>query len=389
MAKDERILEQTRGKFRLSGKVVGVERDNFYGNGIVSKGASEGKEYRSIRFGVQTSPNQTVYVEMFGMEPTKVYILENNNRDEKGKAKGRSVSYDEYLDKRDAWEEDGTITIESTVSLVDSGKDAEKSHHTKFDNILLINDKLENGMDVYITGNISHSVYTGRDGNAVKQTRYEIQDLSLANREIDFDSPKFKEYAMFTEEFVLTDSELFKEDEKLVLYGKVINYSEETFDVEYEVSYARNHCGEDLSLTGEEAEKNKKEVDSLVATRKAMIKAFKSLPFGTLLKCDGEIVNKVLVEEVEDEGDGDALLNAMRGSSKKQIRSYAKSAMITGTHSYEAKKYSEDDFINALDKNSLVKEEKVDDTLSALKGNTDSSNDSFDDFDISDDDLPF
>ena len=124
-----------------------------------------------------------------------------------------------------------------------------------------------------------------------------------------------------------------------------------------------------------------------------MAKAFKSLPYGTLLKCDGLIINKVETEEVEDEGDGDALLMAMRGSSKKQIKSYSKIALITGTHSYEPKKYTEDDFLKALDKNTLVKEApKKDNTLDALKGNaTKDTSDPFGDtsFDISDEDLPF
>ena len=91
--KKEKILEQTISTFRAVGIVTGVDRDNFYNTGIVENGKNQGKEYRSLRFGVRTSPNQTIYVQMFGMEPDNVYVYDNKEK------KGEQVPYEEFLEK--------------------------------------------------------------------------------------------------------------------------------------------------------------------------------------------------------------------------------------------------------------------------------------------------
>ena len=134
--KKEKILEQTISTFRGVGIVTGVDRDNFYNTGIVEKGKNEGKEYRSLRFGVRTSPNQTIYVQMFGMEPDTVYVYDNKTK------KGEQVPYEEFLEKEEAWAEEGKITFDSSVNLDSTDKKAPKSHMPKFDNIDLIYDKL-------------------------------------------------------------------------------------------------------------------------------------------------------------------------------------------------------------------------------------------------------
>ena len=197
--KKEKILEQTISTFRAVGIVTGVDRDNFYNTGIVENGKNQGKEYRSLRFGVRTSPNQTIYVQMFGMEPDNVYVYDNKEK------KGEQVPYEEFLEKEASWAEEGKITFDSSVNLDSTDKKAPKSHMPKFDNIDLIYDKLENGMSVYVSGRISRNSYENQSGDIVTRTNNDLQQILLAD-DVDFDSKKFREYAVFTEFTKLTFS---------------------------------------------------------------------------------------------------------------------------------------------------------------------------------------
>lgn len=381
--KQEKILEQTRGQFRAIGKVVGVERDNYFSSGIIEKGKMADKEYRSLRFGIKTSPSQTIYVQMFGIEPEVVYVWNNTDK------KMEKHDYDKFLSCVDEWASEGNVTFDSAVNLESTDKKAPKAHMPKYDNIDLIYNQLENGMSVYVSGNISRKEYKEE-----VQTSYDLTNISLAD-DIDFEDKKFREYASFTEDFVLIDTEYIKDEERLILHGKVIDYAENAYDVQYDVSHARTLNGEPLSLDGlseEEVKKNQEYVDEQVEMKERMIRAFKKLKFGTLLKCDGKIINKVVVQEVE-EPDENPLLAELRGNSKKQITDYTKTLSITGTKELTPDKYSDDDFLKAIEKNELVKEkvsDKKDSGLGDLAGkNEDDPFGSSSQVDISDDDLPF
>lgn len=385
--KKEKILEQTISTFRGVGIVTGVDRDNFYNTGIVEKGKNEGKEYRSLRFGVRTSPNQTIYVQMFGMEPDNVYVYDNKEK------KGEQVPYEEFLEKEASWAEEGKITFDSSVNLDSTDKKAPKSHMPKFDNIDLIYDKLENGMSVYVSGRISRNSYENQNGDIVTRTNNDLQQILLAD-DVDFDSKKFREYAVFTEEFVVTDTEYDKEEEKLIISGLSIDYSENTYPVSFDVSHAEELNGKPETYEGmsdSEIEKNKKYVEEQVEMKKKMINAFKKLKYGTLLKVDGKILNKVTVTEQVDEEEDD-LLSAMRGNSKKAIRDYSQTLSISGTDSYTPSKYTEEDFFKAKQKNQLVSssvevEEK--DELGDLRGSKEKDPFEGSSIDISEYDLPF
>ena len=122
-----------------------------------------------------------------------------------------------------------------------------------------------------------------------------------------------------------------------------------------------------------------------------MIKAFKKLKYGTLLKVDGKILNKVTVTEQVDEEEDD-LLSAMRGNSKKAIRDYSQTLSISGTDSYTPSKYTEEDFFKAKQKNQLVSssvevEEK--DELGDLRGSKEKDPFEGSSIDIDTEDLPF
>lgn len=390
--KEEKILNQTRSTFKAVGLITGVDRDNFYESRILEKGKASGREMRFLRFGLKTSNQQQLRLQMTGIEPEQVFLFDTQNRKD-GKATQVKMDYDEYVDRKEELDEDGVISYESRLQLEEAGKDGKVTHGIRFDNIEIASELLENGMAVYLNGTIERSTYTGQDGNDKQAVNYNVNQITLLDRELDFDAPDFKEYAMFTEEFVLTDTFTDRENEKLVLNGKVIDYKQGTQNVAFDVSWAEefNHVlTNHADLDGEDAEKEAKETQEQIEMKKGMIKAFKKVKFGSLLKIDGQLINRAVVTEEEEEADSSDLMSLMRGNSTKRVTNYINLLNVTGTQSYEPEKYTEDDFIKALDETELVKEDKKeeDDNLGALKGNKTKAPDFLDEED-DEDDLPF
>lgn len=386
---EEKILNQTKGTFRLIGKITGTERDNFYTSRILENGKMKDKEMRSLRFGVKTSNQQTVYVQMTGYEPEKVYLWNT-----KQKKSADSLSYDDYLDKKELLEEEGIITLDSTVSLEEAGKDAPRSHDTKYDNILLIEESLENGMTVVVSGTLSRGEYE-KNGTVVQTQNYDVSTITLSDRELNFDNPKFKEFANFTEEFILFDTDFNKGDEKITVNGKTINYAQKTFPASYSLSWEddlNNPYVNYENMSDEQKEEADKEIAEQKEMKKKMAQAFRKVKFGSLLKIEGNIVNRAVVTEAEAEEDD--LLAQMRGNARK-VTNYISLLSIEGTDKHEPSKYTEDDFIKALEQSELVssnkKKEDEDDDLGGLRGKVKAKDDEFGDDPFGDDEenLPF
>lgn len=385
-AKDDKILEQTRGTFKLVGKVTDIEHDNYYRSGILEKGKAQGKEFRSLRFGIQTSPKQKITVQMFGIEPDVVYVWDNE------KKKSEAVDYDTFLDNNEQWAEDGKVTFDSTISLDDIGRDAKRLHLPKFDGIEEIVDKLSNGVTIYATGDVTRNQYE-RNGETVTQTNYDLRQINL-NKDIDFDSPDFKEVSNFKEQFVFVEAEHDKEGNQVLVYGKTIDYNENTYPVQYSIPLDENELTDaEKELSESELKKVTKEKEDEYKKRVAMAKAYlKGVKYGDLLTIEGKIVNAVETVMVEDEDDDDDVLGALRGNTTKAVRSYINKLILMGTLDREVKKYTEDDFIKAESKNNILDDTSndEDDDMGDLGGNKSSDDSPFgNEIDISDDDLPF
>lgn len=388
---EEKILEQTRSTFRAVGKITGVDRDNFYQVRTLEKGKAEGKEMRRLNFGLKTSNEQQLRLQMSGIEPDKVLLFDTQNRDKNKKAKRVEMSYDEYYDRKEELDEDKIISYQSRLALEEDedGKPI-TIHGITYDNVEIASDLLENGMEVYIRGRIERNSYE-KDGETRHVTNYNVEQIELLDRELDFDAPDFVEYAKFTDSFVITDTFADSEQERLVVNGKTINYRQQTENVAYDISWAEafNTKYPNMDKMDEKAKaKAIAEVEEQIQMKKLMAKAYKKVKFGSLITIDGDIVNRAVV--VEEEQDSDDLFAMMRGNSRK-VTNFVTSLSITGTQEMIPSKYTEDDFVKALEQTEIVVEEKnddKDDTLGALKGNVDAKAPVFGD-DDDEDDLPF
>jgi hypothetical protein len=324
MAKEQEItyLEQTEGEFKLRGIVKRIDSDHAYKTGTIAKGKSEGKEYRSLKFGIQTSPTNEVPVELFAMETNDVYVW-NANKKEGGK---RDFSLRNKL-------KEGETLLGQVVRVgltLDSEGKFNAHNLAPFDAVEEIFDNLENGDSVTVNGEIEFSSYEKEGGEVVQQTKYIIKNISRTKNPVDFEAEDFVEVNDFSQGIVVIDSDLDKEKKELNLFVRTIGYQNRFAD-------------------------GKLIIDGNTEEGSQLAMAFKKLKFGTFVEVFGKIENKVELKEIPQEEKKIEKSNPFASFEFEKPQSlkgykgktYINRLLITGVEvsSFVDKKFTEDDFI--------------------------------------------
>ena len=211
-------LQQTRGYFKLAGIVSGVKRNDFYTEKMTR--SDNPKLRKSVKFGIQSSPNNKVFVTLAAQPMEKVYFSKRaENKGEKPITK--AVDWD----KRSSFNENGYkiigVNLGLTKKLDQDGKEVnDVKHLVQYDAVDYIKQNLRDDMHVFVRGHIEYSRFENRN---IKQ--YVIDQISLC-QPIDFASESFKETANW-EQFI-TYRAIEKdasEDEKFMLTGNIVNYN--------------------------------------------------------------------------------------------------------------------------------------------------------------------
>lgn len=371
--KVEHTLAQTKGTFDLVGRVVNIDRENAYQEKTMDKGKNKGKSYRTLRFGIKTSESNIIQVSMFSFLPDEVYLWDSVNK------KGGKVPYETWKKNRKGYEKQKKVPLQTRVGL-EKGEDGNNitMHLPSFDVMEYIYDNLNNEDSVLAKGSISRNTYESRSGDVQTSVNYNLESLFKLKNEVDFSDEKFEEKSVFTEQFIFESADLDPRTKTTDVYGKVVNYHGKTNDVVYKINFANE---EDSGL-------------------EQMAKIFaKKIDYGSLLEVHGNIVNRAVTEEVDEEPE-DELLALMSGERNRMNTTvtYVNYLEIRGTDALERAKYTEEDVATGED-NFVVKEESAkeeDGDLKAMKGQPKKEvklEDEDDDFlDFGDDnleDLPF
>lgn len=361
MTQQEFKLTQTTSSFTFVGIVDGMTNDNAYREDEIKQGKNQGKEYRSIRFFVQTSPTNKLPVEMFGMELDWVYPYKKGKKGEKGTTKKMA------FDQRDNLPEGfHIIGINLGLEKNAAGKNIRKSL-VDFDAVEYIYDNLNDGDSVEVSGELQFSQYENSQGELIDQTKYIIKSIYLEKEAIDFTSEKFQEVNAFEQELVFIDKDVDKKESAVYVSGYTIQY------------------GDKFSLANFVIRPNGNE--NIEKTAKAFAKALK---FGDTLKVYGLCLNKAETVEVdvaddETKAEKDDIFGGEKpkGLEKRAVTTYVTELQITGAdnESYKAGKgmYKEEDFVVE----ELVDENDSDDDDDDNLFGEDSGQE------IDDDDLPF
>lgn len=238
-------MKMTDGVINLVGKVTGVKRENFYSE----KTTFSGKEKRIVKFGIETSPNNTIYVQMEGQQKDNVFFFRKEDKEKGYEKETKIIAWNE----RNKFNEDGFGIIGTTIGiekeLDEKGKEKNLSKTLieldacEYINELSKSGKFKDGMEIRVLGNIDYSSFTGRDGDLIRFKK--LMPNKIYNSRVDFEAEDFVEENCFSQEMVFKSIEI-KTDEDGKKYGLISGYSINYFGAEeielktYNQKLARN-----------------------------------------------------------------------------------------------------------------------------------------------------
>ena len=376
MAKEKTELQQTKNSFKVIGKVARIDKDGAFREDTANKGKREGDSYRSLRFGVKTSDTNEITVEMFDYEPQEVFLWNSEKKKADSGYRGDRVPFTDWEENQEQYREEGYAVLQTRVGLTygEDGKLQSKGLPSYVAS-KEIYEALNNGDSVVVEGEIRYSTYENQQGKEVERKSYIIKKL-FKIKEVDFEAENFEEVTYFEQEIVFIDAEIDKKEGKAFVTGRVIDFMKNFHDSQFIVDFTDGNGGYDTGM---------------VKLAEAFAKRFK---FGDVLNVFGDTLNRVIVEEVEDEetSEEDDLLASLGGKPKPKhtqdyvSRTYVTEMRINGVDAWDKKVYKEEDFVE----DNLLANEKED--LSSELGGKQKKN-PFKDVDtgeeMSDEDLPF
>lgn len=323
-------LKQTNGKIRVEGKVIGFdpENENTYRQGITKESS---KEYRSVSLSVKTSPTNMIYnLDLFGTVPNKkVKVFSNKN----GEKRSLELDFEERNNAPEGFTCFGFGTV-GTGFEKENGRIKMKNYFN-LDGAEVIKDSLENDASVWIDGEFNINKFMS-NGEMKQSIKYTIKRIGLKD-EIDFDQENFKEVASFEQEVVIVGHNLDKDNKKLYVTGRIIDFKQEWDDVTFVV--------------------NLNEYEKLGHN------IYKKTKFGDLITLQGKIVNGVVLTEapVLDEFDWGG--ETPEGQGQRMIQDRVSELQITNVKDYKAKVYKEEDFFKLNESKSSPFEDQPTSTI--------------------------
>ena len=325
MAKNVSKLEQTRGSFRLQGKIVGINKDNAFTVGTTKKDNS--KHYHSLRFGVKTNETNIINIEVFGAETDEIAIYRKEPKDTKKIP---------FADRKKALPEDYQmmgvkVTPASTEPVVKGKKSkAPSTTYIDYDAALFISQNFNDGDSVQVSGTLQPNSYSNAQGVIVSNFKYVLKNIFALNNEIDFEDKKFAEMASFETEIIVTEPPQFnKEKDKIIVNAYSIGYADTFKEIQLAIHY----------------DKNKQLGDN-----------FLKLKFGDYIKVLGICINQPSEQEVVTDEWGSEMPKGYGkfGSTYiNELRITAVAKDADGNTCYKKRKYTQDDFVK-------VEEDEVD-----------------------------
>jgi hypothetical protein len=372
-------LKQTKNSFKVIGKVTRIDKDGAFKEEEMTKGKKQGETYRALRFGVKTSETNEVTTQMFDFEPEQVFLWNSEKKKADKNYKGDRLPFSEWEDRQDALREEGYAVLQTRVGLTygEDGK-IQSQGLPSFVASKEIYENLNNGDSVVIEGEIRYSTYENQQGKKVEQKNFSIKK-AFKIKDVDFENEKFEEVSYFEQEMVFVDSEADKPNKKVYVTGRVIDFAKNFHDTQFVIDFSDGEGGTDAGMV--------KLADAFL----------KKMKFGDVINVFGNVVNRVVIEEVEgeEEDSDDDLLSQLGGRSKPkhaqsfQNRTYISEMQIEGVDAWDKKVYKETDFVEQ----EKVVDNKKNDLSDELGGKSKKGKNPFesdiDDEDISDEDLPF
>lgn len=327
------MLKETKGRFKLIGKINRIDGDKAFNTGVAERGKHKGRKFRVLNMSVRTSKTNEVFVSMFDYEPKEVFLWNSEKRKEDPKYKGDRVAYNSWLKNEDKYKENGYVVLQSRIGL-EFGEDGKVITHgvPKYVASQRLHAGLNNGDSVIVEGVINVSKYKdSRTDKMITRKNHSIERVIKLKNDLDFDKEDFEEITYFEQEIVHIDAEVDKKERKTYITGRVINYEGKFNDVQFVIN-----------LDGEDGEPDKD-------MEKLSNSFLKRVKFGDVLNIYGNTVNRAIISESDDSEDDDTM-TLLGGKSKPNhavgVTGYVNEMEIIGVDSWDKKVYTEEDFIS-------------------------------------------
>lgn len=382
-------LTQTKSNFKLIGHVSRIDKESaFKEEQSTKEGKHLGETYRTLRFSVKTSDTNEIFVQMFDYEPEQVFLWNSDKKKKDKSYKGDWVDYQEWEERQDELREEGYAVLQTRVGVEEDENGKIKSHGLpSYVAQEVIYNNLNNGDSVVIEGEIRYSRYTPQNSDKEKEQKsYFIKKIFKLTKDVDFEDEKFEECTYFDQEMVYVDTDIDRKQGKAFVTGRIINYDKTFHDTQMVINFK----------TGED-EHGKPVYDAgMVKLADAFKKRFK---FGDVVKVFGDVLNRVIVEEKEDDGKEQVdLFKEFGGKHKPKsaetftAKTYIQEHSIYGVENWEKSVYKDEDFV---DQGLMEKDD--DDAMQNEFGGKKKKKNPFEEdpfaesgkIDISEDDLPF
>ena len=349
MAKSKKLfdLPQTKGEFQLRGLVTGTMKNNFF----TEKKTKNGNNFRALNFGVEFDDKQTAYLTLNGMERKSVYYY--NAKDKK--------TVDVAWKDRDKVPGEGYRLIGVNVGLERDEEDDSNVKYTltDYDAAKYASEHLEDGMSVFVKGNLEFDSYTDGKGETKRSRKLVPTQISRCSKDVDFDSEDFEALSDFKITIVYQDIEKEKDESgkdtgRFVLSALVVNYSS-IVPVDFIVEDAK-----------------------LATLMKKNLKPFNSI------EVTGKFKSSVLVEEVTNEDEWGEKSSFDRVSAPRVF-----SLVVTGAKpsSIDREAYTEENISTA--RRAIANKDKVESNFGEKKAEAASNDGWGDDSSFDNEDIPW
>ena len=260
-------LPETKGNFKASGMVTGKEKDKFFQQTVTKTN----KNRNVLKFGVKTSDDNTLYLELSGMVKDEVYFSK------KDKDTGKYISKKVKWADRKTFKEEGYKIMGVHVGIEQQTDDKGKLENKKkvlaeFDACEYASVHLKDDMEVFVRGKIEFSSFANDKGDITRMTKFVPNQISRLSSSLDFKAEGFKEQCDFEQTIIFMGIDKDPEDgNRFLIQAKVVTYNS-IEDVEFVTTNTK-----------------------LATTFKKNLKPYNAI------KVFGNIVNKALKEEVEQD----------------------------------------------------------------------------------------
>lgn len=191
MSEEKMTLKQNRGFFEIRGIVFNTKSENSF--------KETEKGFRMSNFGVRINAGKNVFLSLNSNKPKMVYY---NVKGKDGKNKTESVEYGKRIPS------DGRL-IGVGIKLE---RDGETEYYHPYDAWQFLKENLKDGTSVFIKGSIEFSSWKDKDGNVRRSQKLIPNGIYITSEDIDFESEKFEERAIFTQDVVYLDAEKPEEE---------------------------------------------------------------------------------------------------------------------------------------------------------------------------------